>query len=223
VNPRAGTEFVIALSLVLVLWYFAGAWGNRALSRRVLRWLQAGWPGAGSGHVRRLGPGHVQVAWDRPPEPWRRLACAVVLEPREALLVWGVRRLRGERDRLVLRGDLVEPPPADVEVPAVRSPGPRGRAAHGQRTLRGRAGSETIGTPPGPGVRHLSVRRQTPHVTCEVDLAEAMRSSAGELLRTLATAVHAAARGGMPDSSRNGVVRPDVRKHLVGKGGRVHP
>jgi len=111
------TQAVIALSIVLVVWYFVGSQMNRRRAMRLLRWIREGLPTLdGEATMNWIGRSAFQVNVKKAKPPFKHLALMVLLEPREVLLVWLFNRLRGQRDLLVLKAELRNRPRAEAEV-----------------------------------------------------------------------------------------------------------
>jgi hypothetical protein len=107
------------LLAVLAGGYLLGAWLNRRRSKSLGVWLQAGldvmggqtfwkWIGTMSAGAQ------VKIVGAR--KPFRQAEIIYVLLTRELPPLWGIELLRGKRDTLVLRADLVANPARELEV-----------------------------------------------------------------------------------------------------------
>jgi hypothetical protein len=114
-----GVIAVIGLCVFLLLWYGGGHLYNRRRGRLVLRWLKAGLDVlGGEAEVGWLGSAafgaRINVTHAAP--PFRRLEITLLLENREMLPLWLLRRLRGSQDWLIIRATLRSPRRGEVEV-----------------------------------------------------------------------------------------------------------
>lgn len=111
------SQLVIALVMIVVLWFAAGMQWNVRKGNVLLRWLQGGLPLLGQRTTLRwLGSSVVELKIREAAEPLLDAEVLVVLEPRDVGLMWAWGRLRGRRDFLILRARLVRPPRFEVEV-----------------------------------------------------------------------------------------------------------
>ncbi|MFN3476174.1 MAG: hypothetical protein ACK4Z6_01280 [Candidatus Methylomirabilales bacterium] len=111
------TQTIIALSFLLVFWYFVGSQMNRRRAKALIRWLHNALQSfGGEATIRWIGRSAFRIAVEKTHEPFRSLQVTVILEPREALLIWLYQRFRGQRDLLVLRGELRQTPRAELEI-----------------------------------------------------------------------------------------------------------
>jgi len=107
---------VIGLSVLLVLWYPFGRRMNRRRGLQALRWLREGIRAyEGQAAVNWVGGSAFRVDVQGALGPFKRVGMMVLLEAREMLLLWIINRLRGQRDMLVIRGDLRLKPKTDLE------------------------------------------------------------------------------------------------------------
>jgi hypothetical protein len=116
-TSQLATKIIIGLSILLVLWYPFGRQMNRRRSLQVLRWLREGirvYEGQAS--VNWIGASAFRVDVQGALAPFKRVGMMVLLEARELLLLWVINRLRGQRDILVIKGDLRLKPKGDLEV-----------------------------------------------------------------------------------------------------------
>jgi len=202
-----GTLAVIAVSVLLVVWYVAGHVYNRRRGRRLRRWLEAG--------VDVLG-GETEAGWIGSPAsgmrinvrrakpPFRRLEITLLLENREIPLLWFLDRLRGKRDRIIMRGTLRSPERGEVEVASNRptnqetgsstwQEGPHGlhvtyEGPNGQRM----AGSlESWLDAYGSHLSHFHWRKQDPHINLQLRIVGLLETKAETLLVDLSTALRA--------------------------------
>lgn len=111
------TQAVIALSIVLVVWYFVGSQMNRRRAISLLRWIREGLPTLdGEATMNWIGRSAFQVNVQKVKYPFKRMGLMVLLEPREVLLLWLFNHLRGQRDLLVFKAELRNRPKAEVEI-----------------------------------------------------------------------------------------------------------
>lgn len=196
------TALVIAITVLLLGWYFVGTVWNRRRSRRFVRGLAKGFAGLGPPpKIQWLGTSAFQVLATTPPDPFTRLGITVVLEPREMLLVWLVARVRGRRDLLVIRGEFERQPRRELELfdPATPTGQEGSRSAAAERwvvadaMVPGKLRWAYPATQPDPRLRwegllqglplrlqRLSVRPASPHLL--LSLAPPPGELPGELL-----------------------------------------
>jgi hypothetical protein len=111
------SQFVIALSVLVLGWYFVGQQAMRRRGLALLHWVRDGMHLLGDKPTLRwLGAAAFQLTIERPVQPFRAVAVTVVLEPREIVFLWLVNRFRQRRDLLVVRGDLTTRPPMRFEL-----------------------------------------------------------------------------------------------------------
>ncbi len=112
------TQAVIALSILLVVWYVAGSWLNRRRAVSLLRWVREGVQElGGQATMRWLGrTSGFQVSVKGAKRPFKRIEMMILLEPREVLLLWLFNRLRGRRDMMSFRADLRTRPKIELEI-----------------------------------------------------------------------------------------------------------
>jgi hypothetical protein len=110
------SPFIIALLLIVLLWFAAGIQWNIRKGNALLRWMQGGLPLLGTRTTLRwLGSSVVELKITQPREPFVDAEVLVVLEPRDVGPLWGWGRLHGRRDFLILRARLDRPPRFEVE------------------------------------------------------------------------------------------------------------
>ncbi len=204
---------VIAVSVLLAVWYVAGHIYNRHRGLRLCRWLEAG--------LNALG-GEKEVGWIGSPAsgarinirrakpPFRRLEITLLLENREVPLLWLSDHLRGRRDRVTIRGTLRSPERGEVEVASnlpTRSKrcsydganawtwqeGPHGlnvayRGLNGQRMANA---LEFWLSAYGPHLRRFCWRKQDPHINLQVRITGLLETKAETFLTDLSTALRA--------------------------------
>ncbi|MCX7681889.1 MAG: hypothetical protein N2508_07995 [Anaerolineae bacterium] len=205
------TVAVIGLCVVLTLWYAGGYLYNRRQGEQLFRWLRAGldvlggekqasWLGSPANGV------YINITHAAP--PFRRLEIALQLENREILPLWLFERLRGRRDRLIIKATLRSPVHGEVEiVPA------RGRTARLLRReqeqpwswqagphhlLIGHRGSGAqrrlarlvpwVSTY-GMSLQRFSWRKDDPHVQLQMKVTDLLTTSSEAFLTALQIAV----------------------------------
>jgi hypothetical protein len=113
---------MIALVLIVLLWFAVGMQWNVRRGNALLRWLQGGLPLLGTRTTLRwLGSSVVELKITEPKAPFVDAEVLVVLEPRDVGPLWGWGRLHGRRDFLILRARLSEAPRFEVEAGDRRS------------------------------------------------------------------------------------------------------
>ncbi len=116
-TSQLATQIIIGLSVLLVLWYPFGRQMNRRRGLQALRWLREGIRAyEGQASVNWVGASAFRVDVQGALGPFKKVGMMVLLEAREMLLLWIVNRLRGQRDMLVIKGDLRLKPKSDLEV-----------------------------------------------------------------------------------------------------------
>jgi len=111
---------IIVIGLVIVLvWWPIGGLINRRRGQAWLAWLQTG--------VKELGATNTpmwlkafhsagQLTLGNFRAPFRSIEILFTLEPRDNLIIWGLRHLRGRRDEMILQANLQENPIQELEV-----------------------------------------------------------------------------------------------------------
>jgi len=197
----AVTIALTAAAALIVIWFAAGTIWNVRRGSALLRWMQQGLKTLGDKTtVRWLGSTAVELNIRDAKKPFRQVTLVIFLEPRDLPWMWAVSRGRGRRDTLIVRGELVSPPAADLE--AIDRSSWSGRdvqraldaaewsqgAESGGLTTWRRNGTGSgsadrwieIAGHAGLAVRRLSVRRTAPHLQLHV-AAPAEGASAGAL------------------------------------------
>jgi len=199
-----GTAAIVGLCLLLALWYGIGHLYNRRRGERLFRWLEpgldvlggereAGWIGSPASGAR------VNVVHAAP--PFRRLELTLLLENREVPLLWLSDRLRGKRDRLIIRATLRSPGSGEVEVaPArrralrrrheaswTRREGPYNRtiACRGSGAERRAERVATWLETYGAHLQRFSWGKRDPHVQLQVNLARMLTTPSQAFLADL--------------------------------------
>jgi len=193
-TSQLATQIVIGLSVLLVLWYPFGRQMNRRRGLQVLRWLREGIRTYGcQASVNWVGASAFGVDVQGGLGPFKRVGMMVLLEAREMLLLWIINRLRGQRDILVIKGDLRLKPKTDLEVMrrgwraerAMRALEKEGWTVDG---LNGMfialkrdaeiASRLTSALSEAVGLVRLSLRKRSPHLVANFHLSdlEAMRA-----------------------------------------------
>lgn len=201
------TPVYIILALIVMGWFAGGTLWNIRKGNAVMRWMQDGLPLLGERtSMRWLGTTAVELVIAKAKPPFQQATLLVFMEPRDVPWNWGLARLQGRRDTLIIRAQLYTPPHADAEV--------LDRASWSGRDLLRRIASErwTITEPAAAGglpiysktgaalsrasimldrarraglsVRRLSVRHAAPHLQLHVDLPAAS-TSARDFIETL--------------------------------------
>ncbi|MGQ0604048.1 MAG: hypothetical protein ACT4QE_20395 [Anaerolineales bacterium] len=110
-----------ALLFVLVAfvmgWFALGVVWNIRRGNAVLRWMQSGLPRLGEKTTLRwLGSSAVELGIGKARPPFRRVELLLVLEPRDVPWFWLFAHLRGRRDMLIVRGQLLAAPPFEYDL-----------------------------------------------------------------------------------------------------------
>jgi len=200
---ETGVIAVIGLCVLLALWYGGGHLVNRSRGQRLFRWLEkgldvlggereSGWIGSPAGGAR------VNVVHAAP--PFRRLEITLLVENREVPLLWLLDRLRGRRDRLIIRATLRSPRRGEVEVgPArrrqdqtwTRQEGPHGLAvaAQGPGAQRQVTALEPWLQAYGAHLDRFAWHKTDPHIQLQVNVAGLLGTPSEAFLANLQAAV----------------------------------
>ena len=102
---------LIALLVVVMVWFTIGTQRNVSRGNRLLAWLSDGLPALGPRTTLRwLGSSVAELRLTQPRHPYREAIVMVVLEPRDLGALWALSRRRGRRDFLLLRMSLIRAP-----------------------------------------------------------------------------------------------------------------
>jgi hypothetical protein len=114
VDPRN----LLGVAVALVLgWFALGMLYNLRLGRTQLRWIQGGLPRIGERTTYRwLGSSVAELVVAQAKRPFRSLTTLIVLSPRDVPPLWIWALVRGRRDTLILRGQLVIAPKVELEL-----------------------------------------------------------------------------------------------------------
>jgi hypothetical protein len=142
-------NIIIALSILLFLWYFAGAYLNR---RRAVALIHAVSEAVGSRLlIRWYGRSAFHLDVGQPPAPLTDLRFFCLLEPRDFALALAWNRLRGRRDMVMLTATYPTPLPALVRhplssygIPGLTELEIKPVAPHVRATLQVGAGNEEL-------------------------------------------------------------------------------
>jgi hypothetical protein len=206
-----GVVVIIALCVLLLLWYGAAYLYNHRRGERLYRWIEAG--------LDVLG-GEREAGWIGSPasgarfnivhaaSPFRRLEITLLLDNREVLPLWLIRRLRGEQDWLIIRATLRSPHQCEVEILP-----PTGQIARGLRkerdqpwTWQNEVSGMAIAYRGSGAQRHIaslqpwlqtyghclhrfSWRKTDPHIQLQVKIAMLLTISIAEFLADLQAAL----------------------------------
>ncbi len=120
-----GQQIVIAVSLVLVVWYLVFSFVNRKRGIAVYHWLREGvetlGPLADAGWVGSAASGG-RMAVTKALPPFQRVELIFLLQSREILPLWLFNLGRNKRDELILKAWLRRPPLQQVEAGFKDSP-----------------------------------------------------------------------------------------------------
>ena len=110
------TEIVAVAAIAVVAWFSAGTIWNVAKGRALMRWMQGGLPALGERTtVRWLGSTVVELVIRDGRAPFAGVTVVIFLEPRDLPWMWGLGRMRGRRDTLIVRGALRRAPGVELE------------------------------------------------------------------------------------------------------------
>jgi hypothetical protein len=211
------TQVVIALCVLLTVWYVVGWRLNRTQGERLLEWIVRGLRTSGDQTtVSKLGMSGFQVNVSRAGAPFKTIEATIVLQPREILLLWILNLLRGRSDYLILRATLRSSPRGEVVV--VEKKGPlvervmkgvnesdwtrRDTATGLVMAFRGKGGEQQANAISdlvenlSPRLVRLSLSKKDPHLVANLSLAGLDRESALLLLSSLRDLAQAAGRSG---------------------------
>ncbi len=204
---------LIAVCVLLGVWYFAGVWVNRRRGIQLARALRERLLALGAEELagRWVNASIFQFVAQRATTPVSKLAAIIVLESRELPLVWWVNLLRNRRDLLVVRMDLRPAPRAGVELEAYRQgakperdvrqrltePGWEQTIIHDYTVHYQRGAAHLKDELPRlldewqPYLRRLSISAASPHLLLSFSPAPPILASEGRFaaVRTLAEAV----------------------------------
>lgn len=108
---------LFALVALVMGWFAFGVIWNIRRGSAVLKWMQAGLPRVGEKTTLRwLGSSAVELVIAKARPPFRRVDLVLVLEPRDVPWFWLLARLRGRRDMLIVRGQLVTAPQFEFDL-----------------------------------------------------------------------------------------------------------
>jgi len=110
------TPVYIILILLVMGWFAGGTIWNIRKGNAVMRWMQGGLPLLGErATVRWLGTTAVEMVIAKAKPPFQKVTLVIFLEPRDVPWNWGLTRLQGRRDTLIIRTQLSASPHTDFE------------------------------------------------------------------------------------------------------------
>jgi hypothetical protein len=190
----------IAVVIFVVGWFALGTHYNVRKGEDTLRWLQEGLPLIGEKTTLHwLGSSIVQLKIQRARSPFREAEVLVVLEPRDVPPLWGLARLRGRRDLLVVRGALQKRPRLELEAHDPKSwtlavaekrdawapvPAPAGLLARAPQQQRSTSELLNAATLDACTPVRLTVRASEPNLEIQWRLEDVRRRSAREAVET---------------------------------------
>ena len=200
---QAAQAVLLVLVSVIMGWFALGTVWNIRHGNAVLRWMQAGLPKIGERTTLRwLGSAAVDLGIAKARAPFRQAQVLLVLEPRDVPWFWLITHVRGRRDMLIVRGQLLSTPPYEFDLlaPGSWSESERsGRAEARQwnveplETLNFRAPQTTRSLSRSiaasllqaaqqvhPIVWRLSARRDNPHFELHVPLPDPRKADADQ-------------------------------------------
>jgi hypothetical protein len=194
-----------AVLLLLVGGFMAGAWLNRRYSKAIGEWLQGGLKSLGGRPtwkwIRSMNSG-AQVTVSGAAAPFRQVEISYFLLTREFPPLWVVELLRGRRDMLAIRADLMAGPVHEFEVVPITGrlrrtlderagdrpwqwqemPGGLGLATHGDADQQTTARVKAFLDRNGDYVQRLSLRDWKPNLVLFIRLTGIEKTPATELL-----------------------------------------
>ena len=199
---------LVVLVAVVMGWFAFGIVWNIRRGNAVLRWMQAGLPRLGERTTLRwLGSSAVELSIARARPPFRRVDLLLVMEPRDVPWFWVFARLRGRRDLLIVRGQLVAAPQFEYDLLAPDSwserealgrgdarqweteplAGTHFRAPAPTRSLSRQLAPAALETAQktGAAVWRLSSRREFPQVELHVPLPNPRQADAAQFFDAL--------------------------------------
>lgn len=198
-----GTIAIIALSVLLFLWYVGGHLYNRRQGRWLRAWVEQGlqeigekWEGGWLGSP--ASGARILIHQAHP--PFRQMELTLLLENREIPVLWLADRLQGKKDALMIRATCRSPQkgsihaglPSQVLTPPLlawyREKGPYGLlvAAQDSGTLRRREEIFSWLNAYGPCLRRLVLQDEEPHLVVWVNISElARKTAAGKFFEDL--------------------------------------
>jgi hypothetical protein len=215
--PDLTTQAVIALCILLTIWYIVGWQSNRRRGRRLLEWVIQGLRAFdGQITVSRLGMSGFQVNVRKAQPPFKRIEATILLDSREMLLLWIFNLLRGKADYLVFKGTLRASPRGEVELVKKRGrlarrvlKGLDDKAWTRQETdsslviaYRGKQGQQQadaishLAGDLSPRLLRLSLSKKAPHLLVSLSLAGLDEQSALLLFSSLQNLAQSVAPGG---------------------------
>lgn len=201
------TILVVLVALILG-WFAVGVVWNIRRGNAVLRWMQGGLPRLGEKTTLRwLGSSAVELSIARAKSPFRRVDLLLVMEPRDVLWFWLLARLRGRRDMLIVRGQLMSAPRFEFDLLSPGSWSERETAGRGEvrqwesepldeANFRAPAATRSLSRQIAPGalatarrvwpiIWRLSSRREFPQLELHVPLPYPRRTDATQFFDAL--------------------------------------
>ena len=114
-----GQYIVIALSALLLIWYFWANAANRKRGMETYRWLREGLESVGKlSDAEWIGASNMgaRLTVKKAKQPFRRVETHYLLEPREFPPYWLFSRLRGKREEVVIKVHLRSAPKGGFEI-----------------------------------------------------------------------------------------------------------
>ena len=216
-DPLSQTILVILVMAVMGWFAFGVVWNIRR-GNAVLRWMQGGLPRLGERtSLRWLGSSAVELNIAKAKPPFRRVDVLLVMEPRDVPWFWILARLRGRRDLLIVRGQLMSGPRFEFDLLAPGSwsehetvgrgearpweseplDGANFRAPAPTRSLSGQIAPGALAAARNvwPTVWRLSSRREFPQLELHVPLPDPRQANAAQFFDALrALAEHMSGR-----------------------------
>ncbi|HEX6989565.1 MAG TPA: hypothetical protein VF282_08855 [Bacillota bacterium] len=110
-------QIIFGVAIAFLVWWMAGAQFNRRRAAHVARLIgQAIRPLGRGAAMRPLGNSAFRVDLERPAAGLEGLTLLCLLEPRDFPLAWLWMRIRGHRDRIVIKAAFDRPPAEAVQL-----------------------------------------------------------------------------------------------------------
>lgn len=102
---------VLAIAALFLAWYFVGVTINRRRANALARAVHHALPPLGrSATIKPIGNSAFQVEVQELTEGLRAVSLICLVEPRDFPLAWAWMRLRGHRDRMILKAEFTRRP-----------------------------------------------------------------------------------------------------------------
>ncbi len=178
-----GQQFVIVISVLLVVWYVVFSYVNRQRGVALYRWLREGIEAMGElSHVGWIGSASNggQMLVEKAKPPFSRVEVVFLLQSREILPLWLFNLGRGKRDEMIVKAVLRSAPRREIEAAPAAGKAPEGYAPAGETgglavSVRGEdavvgKALRTFLEQYGAHIRLFSLQRRKPHLIIRLRL-----------------------------------------------------